>query len=706
MPEACPHQCPLGKYGNEAGKIKLEEACPKTCKTGMYGRIHGQTKRADCLVCQDGYFCHNGQSTPCKPGTFGSLNNLSTAERGYESSVCIKCPGGKYGVKQAGTDEQTACLLCPKGRFGNNPGMSNASGIVEACPEACPSGQYLEGIQCLACPSGASCSAASDRTGIRALAGFWRIPNTLTFVECMNPCSCLGAANEQNTCSNRTVAKRSHAEGCNSAEGFRPGSRLCADCLPGYTRNGRGGCKKCGKKDVSILLSAAVAFAIVCCLCFVVYSTVVKRRGQFDNSDGAKKIFISYLQLAGLAASMKIPWPTDYITLFRTNSLLSSVGEEFIDIRCAIGSKEDGLSIAAMEYYRTLAYAALPVALVAMSTFCWCTCGRTVPRQERRAMMAGTIVILLYLAYPSISATVLGLWKCEYIDGVGSVFVVDPETLCTDEIHKHWQNLLGLPCVLGYVLGLPATALVQLYRVRSNLDEPLTRIRFGQLYTGFTRDNYMYEGWVTLRKLLIILTGIFSNKLQVLLAIGSVVLLLTHTVLRQPYTSKVLTQLDTLLLSCCFLTYWMGGIFVVYPHCQSADGEAAICKVGEVSVLVINASCCVIGLGTYTWFAWSEKRENVYKLWSTLAKTFRKRVPEEEILNIRVELDEITRSSLISQPFEMFEQVQKEVKRLRAANLKLKGENRRLEKIVKKIEEEEAPVMVANPMAVGRRVKR
>jgi len=54
----------------------------------------------------------------------------------------------------------------------------------------------------------------------------------------------------------------------------------------------------------------------------------------------------------------------------------------------------------------------------------------------------------------------------------------------------------------------------------------------------------------------------------------------------------------------------------------------------------------------------------------------------------------------------MFEQVQKEVKRLRAANLKLKGENRRLEKIVKKIEEEEAPVMVANPMAVGRRVKR
>ena len=108
---------------------------------------------------------------------------------------------------------------------------------------------------------------------------------------------------------------------------------------------------------------------------------------------------------------MKIPWPSNYIALFRAKSMLASVGEELLNIRCAIGAEEGGLSIAALEYYKTLAYAAVPGVLVASSTLCWYICGRSVPRPERRAMMTGTIVLLMYLAYPSISAIVLGLWK-------------------------------------------------------------------------------------------------------------------------------------------------------------------------------------------------------------------------------------------------------------------------------------------------------
>ena len=132
------------------------------------------------------------------------------------------------------------------------------------------------------------------------------------------------------------------------------------------------------------------------------------------------------------------------------------------------------------------------------------------------------IVLLLYLVYPSISASVLGLWKCEEVDRVGTIFVVDPETLCTDLSHREWTHGVGVPSILVYVLGLPAMAMGVMHRFRHKLDEQHTRVRFGLLYDGFKRENYLHECWVVTRKVLVIVIGIFSGKLQVLLAVGSV----------------------------------------------------------------------------------------------------------------------------------------------------------------------------------------
>ena len=70
-----------------------------------------------------------------------------------------------------------------------------------------------------------------------------------------------------------------------------------------------------------------------------------------------------------------------------------------------------------------------------------------------------------YLVYPSIAASVLSLWKCQEVEGVGSIFVVDPETLCTDESHRVWLNGVGVPSILLYVLGLPALALGVLFEL-------------------------------------------------------------------------------------------------------------------------------------------------------------------------------------------------------------------------------------------------
>ena len=198
-------------------------------------------------------------------------------------------------------------------------------------------------------------------------------------------------------------------------------------------------------------------------------------------------------------------------------------------------------------------------------------------------MLTGTIVLLLYLVYPSICSSVLSLWRCQEVKGVGLIFMVDPETLCDDSTHQAWVWGVGVPGVLGYVVGLPLTSVALLYKFRKKLNEPRTRIRLGLLYDGFKRENYMQS--VGGRQ-----KGIchchWHVELQVLLSIGVVGMLLVHTVLAQPFQTTMLSRLEILLLTCCFLTLWIGGIFVVYPQCRSEESSAHyICLVGEAVVL-------------------------------------------------------------------------------------------------------------------------
>ena len=119
--------------------------------------------------------------------------------------------------------------------------------------------------------------------------------------------------------------------------------------------------------------------------------------------------------------TMNIPWPQNYITMFRVQSAVSSVGEAFLDARCALYEDSTSVTIAEVEYMKTIAYAILPICLVICSLIGWkiYTCIFKIKVEERRAMTVGSIVLLLYLIYPSITSRTLALWKCEEIEYVG-----------------------------------------------------------------------------------------------------------------------------------------------------------------------------------------------------------------------------------------------------------------------------------------------
>ena len=511
--------------------------------------------------------------------------------------------------------------------------MSNLQGTLEKdwCPKGCAAGSYLvpDTKECVRCPEGAFCPGNTDANGIKPKNGYWRVPdgsqnsNITTdkrpmFVKCINPCACLGAPNPEIPCPNRLV---DHEEGCNTNLGHQPGSRICGNCMKGYSRHGMSECRKCGAEGINIFSLIMALLAVTACMVLLVWITVINNSHKVKVSDGAKKIFVSFLQFASLAAGMSIPWPENYVGLFRIQSMASSVGEELMDARCAM-PPEQTLSIAHIEYYKMLSYFLLPPVITVIAIVSWMLppCTRSYPYVQRKAMRTGTIVLLLYLAYPSITSHTLSMWNClPLVSTTGektglTVFSVDPETLCTSPEHKGWQAF-GIFGIIIYILGMPLVAYMLLRKFRHKLDEPRTQMRFGFLYAGFKKEKYAHELWVALRKVLVIMISIFSDKLQVLFAIGVIGGFLVQTVLVKPFRTEKLSQLETLLLTCCFITTWMGGIFVVYPQCQDeSSGGRTFCVIGEVIVLLMNIFCFVIALGYFVWLKWREKREMIVKL--------------------------------------------------------------------------------------------
>jgi hypothetical protein len=207
---------------------------------------------------------------------------------------------------------------------------------------------------------------------------------------------------------------------------------------------------------------------------------------------------------------------------------------------------------------------------------------------------------------------------------------------------------------------------------------------------------------------LIIIIGNFTDRLQVQLAIGSVGLLLGHTIFRQPYQTRSLTYLDELLLSCVFFTYWVGGIFTVFPQCHSDAWEAVLCKAGQWVVLLFNIACFAIGFGMCIWLTWLEEREQLkgstkgmcaaISRWRICRPCCRKglgiwlRASQAEWvtnpLDREVELKEIVLSSMVGSPEEMVALLKGENKTLREKDKVREKENKTLREKDKILEQE------------------
>mmetsp|Transcript_19733 Transcript_19733/g.26007 ORF Transcript_19733/g.26007 Transcript_19733/m.26007 type:complete len:1690 (+) Transcript_19733:108-5177(+) len=177
-----------------------------------------------------------------------------------------------------------------------------------------------------------------------------------------------------------------------------------------------------------------------------------------------------------------------------------------------------------------------------------------------------TIVILLFMLYPSIAKYVCQIFTCkELVDG--RYFLQDAlDTECYSPTHTTWELSLGLPGVLIYVVGIPCLGAYILYRQRSELDELHVKARYGFLYDGYKNDFFLWETWVMSRKVILIIVTVFitvygNNTVAVT---GLVVVLISSLLqfLCRPFNEKDLNALESASLSTTLFTYLCGLYFL------------------------------------------------------------------------------------------------------------------------------------------------
>ena len=103
-----------------------------------------------------------------------------------------------------------------------------------------------------------------------------------------------------------------------------------------------------------------------------------------------------------------------------------------------------------------------------------------------------TMVTMLYLLYPTVTKATFQLVACQQVGG-RLYLQMDLDIACFKAVHMRWVLNLFVPCLLGYVVGLPLMTWLVLYPQRKNLHDKWTRFRFGVLYSGYTDACFYWE---------------------------------------------------------------------------------------------------------------------------------------------------------------------------------------------------------------------
>jgi hypothetical protein len=179
-----------------------------------------------------------------------------------------------------------------------------------------------------------------------------------------------------------------------------------------------------------------------------------------------------------------------------------------------------------------------------------------------------SVVVLMYLLYPTLCKQVFRLFACVEIGPKKWYFSVDLQVECYIGYHLTMVLLVGVPKVLLYIFGLPILGLYIMYQNHEKRSEAKIKYRYGLLYSGYRPGMLYWEVVTAFRKVFVAGLAVLASDIGVSMQIhvGMFVLMVflcSHLTLK-PYVERwsLLDKFETASLVICWFSLWSGIVYI------------------------------------------------------------------------------------------------------------------------------------------------
>ena len=259
---------------------------------------------------------------------------------GSRPGACSDCPPGRYQDGKGSTQ----CEIPPTG-MSANVARTSFSKPDWTIASNCNGNEYLYqpdsnvyNNSCVLCPAGSSCKGDITWSNVTSKFGWSRcLNNNSKFARCSFPGACLGRTNLALLDKFPTLAKCDELNNINCSEqcniGYLDGSRLCGQCASTFSHVGiTGKCDKCPDADQNTAIGIlGVVGGLLGLVVFI--QITLSDGGTLDESDGAKSIGLSFIQLISLLVTFPIAWPPIFVAIFQVGGAITVLGQHLVNLK-------------------------------------------------------------------------------------------------------------------------------------------------------------------------------------------------------------------------------------------------------------------------------------------------------------------------------------------------------------------------------------
>jgi hypothetical protein len=273
------------------------------------------------------------------------------------------------------------------------------------------------------------------------------------------------------------------------------------------------------------------------------------------------KIFLNYLQMVVVSASLNLNWPSFAKTFLSSQEMAGGMADQLFSFECIMKDVSVADSMG-MYTSKLVVGALLPAALCLIAVLAWLFLRLLKHVDLLFAKIITSFVIIIFIVHPSITKMMFSVYSCMTILPNESWLVSDLSEKCWSSSHTRMILLISVPSLAVWVLGLPAIVLILLIKSKHRLNDLGRSLRYSFLYKGYEPQWFFWEFVILYRKVAIVGSSVFlsvvSIKVQSLTVLAILLLSIYLQLRYQPFNDITLNKLEVKSILVSAVTIYAG----------------------------------------------------------------------------------------------------------------------------------------------------